>query len=90
MSKEVDETIKNALNVEVKQRYGEDFFVKNSIVIALCEVPPRPDDKPDTPRFRIMLKTPTPIQASTAIRMLQEAGVQFQRQKLDIAKQEDQ
>lgn len=90
MSAEVDEALKNAINVEVKERYGEEVFVKNTIVITLVERPREDGDKPDTPRFQMMLKTLQPIQPSTAARMLSEAAVQFQRQKIEIESQENQ
>jgi hypothetical protein len=86
---EVDEIIKNAINTEVKARYGEDVFVSQTIILVLTERPRDPDDKPDTPRFQLMLKTPQPIQPSTAARMLAEAATLFQRQKISVDKQEE-
>lgn len=88
MSDEVDEAMKNVLNVAVKSRYGEDTFVKNSIIICLVETPRTKDDGPDAPRFQLMLKALQPIQPSTAARLLQEAAVQFQRQKIEIEKRD--
>ncbi|WNM69918.1 hypothetical protein SEA_GUYFAGIERI_15 [Rhodococcus phage GuyFagieri] len=90
MSAEVDEALRNALNVEVKQRYGEEVFVKNTLVLVLVERPREDGDKPDAPRFQMMLKTLQPIQPGTAARMLSEAAVQFQRQKIEIESQENQ
>lgn len=88
MSAEVDAAISNAINVEVKSRYGEEVFAKHTIVLTLCETPREEKDKPDTPRFQVMIKTLEPIQPMTAARILQEAALQFQRQKLVIDEQE--
>ena len=85
---EIDQIITNAINTEVKQRHGEDVFVKNTIILVLTERPRGPEDKPDTPRFQLMLKTPQPIQPSTAARMLSEAATLFQRQKIDVERAE--
>lgn len=87
-SSEVDQIIDNALNAEVKARYGEDVFIKHTIVLVLTEKPRDADDKPDAPRFQMMLKTPQPIQPSTAARMLAEAAALFQRQKIEVEQQE--
>lgn len=89
MSKEVDDAILNALNVEVKTSFGEDMFIKQAIVIVLVEKPRAESDGPNDKRFQLMLKTPMPIQPSTAARMLSEAGIQFQRQKMAIEQSQE-
>lgn len=88
MSAESDQIIANAINAEVKERHGEDVYVVQTIIIVLTERPPEPDDKPDAPRIRMMLKTPQPIQPSTAARMLAEAATIFQRQKINVDQNE--
>lgn len=88
MSSEVDQIITNAINAEVKERYGEDTYVRQTIILVLTEKAPGPDDTPGTPRARMMLKTPQPIQPGTAARMLAEAATIFQRQKLEVDKNE--
>lgn len=88
MSAETDQIINNAINAEVKERYGEDVYVSQTLVLVLTERAPGPDDKPDAKRFQMMLKTPQPIQPGTAARMLAEAATIFQRQKLEVDKNE--
>lgn len=79
MSEEVDEALRNAINVEIKEKYGDDAFQRNTIVISLVEFPADPKGKPDQPRVRMMVKALQPIQLKTASVMLQQAAVQFQR-----------
>ncbi|WNY15124.1 hypothetical protein SEA_MACGULLY_19 [Rhodococcus phage MacGully] len=89
MSSEVDEALRNAINVEVKQRYGDNMFARHTITMTLVERPREEGDKPDAPRFHVMVKTLEPIQPSTAARMLDETAVQFQRQKMLTENQEN-
>mgnify|MGYP003576356128 CR=1 FL=1 len=86
MSSEVDEALMNALNVEVKDRLGEGVFVKNTIILTLVETPRRDGDKPDAQRFQMLDKTLQPIRTETAARMINEAAVQFQRQRMEAEK----
>ena len=72
------EVISNAVNTEVKERYGEDFFVKHAIVVALVERPRGEMDRPDTPRFSLFLKNLAPVHPSIAVNMMREAVKQFQ------------
>jgi hypothetical protein len=86
VSSEVDEALMNALNVEVKDRMGEGVFVKNTIILTLVETPRRDGDKPDAQRFQMLVKTLQPIRTETAARMINEAAVQFQRQRMEAEK----
>lgn len=78
MSQEADDAIRNAINVEIKEDYGDAAFQRQTIVITLVEFPKDPEGKPDQPRLRIKVKALQPIQLRTAAKMLEEAGVQFQ------------
>ncbi|QAU06343.1 hypothetical protein SEA_WHOSEMANZ_17 [Gordonia phage WhoseManz] len=75
------ETIKNAVNVEIKARYGDEFFVANAMVIALVERPRGDLEKPDAKRFRLFLKTLGSIPAHVGIGMMREAAAIFQARR---------
>lgn len=75
------EVIRNAINAEVKERFGEDFFVKHAMVVALVERPRGELEKPTAERFSLFLKTLTSIHPSIAINMLRHAASQFQINK---------
>ncbi len=71
--------IVNALNAEVKAKYGEDVTRIHTIVVSLIEWPREEGDNPGTPRIQMSLKTLEPIPTKTAGTMLSKASVQFQR-----------
>ncbi len=71
--------IVNALNTEVREKYGEDVTRTHTLVISLIEWPRVEGDNPGTPRIQMSLKTLEPIPTKTAGIMLRKASVQFQR-----------
>lgn len=83
ISEAAADTIRNALNVEVKERFGEQFFVKHSMVVALVERPRGELEKPNAERFSLFLKSLTAIHPSIAVNMLKEAAARFQAKKAE-------
>ncbi|WGH20802.1 hypothetical protein QLT00_gp19 [Gordonia phage Commandaria] len=77
------ETIRNAINVEIKQRFGEEYFVRSAMVIALVERPRRELDKPNTPRVSLFLKSLVSVHPSIAINMLKEAAAVYQGKRAE-------
>lgn len=77
------DTIRNAINVEVKERFGDEFFVRHSMVIALVERPRGDLEKPNTERFSLFLKSLTSIHPGIAINMLKEAAAKFQAKQAE-------
>ncbi|ATN89540.1 hypothetical protein KNU14_gp18 [Gordonia phage Buggaboo] len=75
--------MKTAINAEVKERFGEDFYVKNSIVLALVERPRGDLERPDAPRISIFLKSLEPIDPSVAVKILEEAAAIYQRKRAE-------
>ncbi|AXH49749.1 hypothetical protein KNU02_gp23 [Gordonia phage Pleakley] len=76
--------IRNAINAEVKERFGEEFFVRHSMVVALIERPRGDLEKPTAERFSLFLKSLTSIHPGIAINMLREAAGQFQAKKSEM------
>ena len=72
------EAVRNAIAVEVKDRFGEDFFVRHLVVVALVERPKTPLEGPEAERFSLFLKSATQIHPKTGVRMMQEAAARFQ------------
>ncbi|AYB69151.1 hypothetical protein SEA_EMIANNA_18 [Gordonia phage Emianna] len=75
------ETIRNAISTEVKERFGEDFFVRSAIVVAIVERPRGELEKPNAPRVSLFLKSLMPIHPSIAINMMKEAAKMYQVKK---------
>lgn len=78
------EVIRNAINAEVKERFGEEYFVRHSVVVALIERPRGDLEKPSAERFSLFLKSLTPIHPGVAINMLREAAGRFQTKKSEM------
>lgn len=77
------DTIRSAMNSETKIRFGEDFFVKHAIVIALVERPRGDLEKPNAERFSLLVKNLDSVNPGIAINMLREAAAKFQAKKAE-------
>lgn len=80
------DVIRNALSTEIKERFGEAFFVRHAVVVALVERPRGELEGPEAERFSLFVKSLTQIHPSVGVKMMHNAAAKFQELK---AKQED-
>lgn len=72
------EVIRNAVSTEVKERFGEAFFVRHAVVVALVERPRTPLEGPEAERFSLFVKNLHRIHPEVGVKMMQGAAAEFQ------------
>lgn len=72
------EVIRNAISTEVKERFGEEFYVRHAVVVALVERPRTPLEGPEAERFSLMVKSLHQLHPAVGVKMMQGAAAQFQ------------
>ena len=77
---DADDAIRNAVNVETKERHGEAAFVHSTIVVSLVEIARREDQGPGTPNTFVTVKSLHPVPMETALRVLEDAAAQIRWQ----------
>lgn len=77
------EVIRNAISTEVKERFGEEFFVRHAVVVALVERPRTPLEGPEAERFSLMVKSLHQITPGVGVNMMRGAAAQFQSKQAE-------
>lgn len=72
------EVIRNAVSTEIKERFGEAFFVRHAVVVALVERPRTPLEGPEAERFSLFVKNLHQIHPEVGVKMMQGAAAEFQ------------
>lgn len=75
--------IKNAVNVEVKARYGESAFVHGSIVSALIELPRPENEGPGAQTMWTMSLSTDPLPPKTQMEMIRDTALQIQASRTE-------
>lgn len=72
------EAIKNAINVEVKARYGDQAFVHGSLISTLIEIPRKEGEGPEAQTMWTMQLSTDALPPKTQMEMIRDTALQIQ------------